>query len=292
MPLMGLLNICKIPGMSSHDVVARVRRLAGMKRVGHAGTLDPAACGVLLVCLGRATRLADYIADGSKVYRAEITLGVSSDSADSEGQIIAEGDASTISEAQVRDLIPRFCGAIQQRPPAHSAIQINGQRAYNLARQGIVVAIPAREVTIHSFSMLRFQAGSRARVLVDICCSKGTYIRSIARDLGDELGVGGTLTFLARTRINDCAIEDSLTLAELSEPDALAAALQSPDSALTAIPALTLAGADELPYCQGRARPFAAADGNYRVYNAQGKFLGLGNCLEDILRTMVNLFPE
>ena len=115
-----------------------------------------------------------------------------------------------ICEQQVLALLPRFCGVISQRPPAHSAIQLNGQRAYNLARQGIEFEIPSREVTVYSFNLLRFQAGPRARILTDICCSKGTYIRSLARDLGEALGVGGTLTFLARTRINDCRIEDSV----------------------------------------------------------------------------------
>ena len=289
MSWMGVLNICKIPGMSSHDVVSRVRRLAGMKRVGHAGTLDPAACGVLLVCVGRATRLADYLAGGCKGYRAEITFGVVTDSADADGQVTRVCDARAVREEDVLALLPRFSGLISQRPPAHSAVQIGGRRAYDLARQGIEVDMPVRQVSIFAFTPVRFLAGRHPRLLADIACSKGTYIRSLAHDLGEELGVGATLTFLARTGITDCLLHDAVTLEELAHPGRFAAAVQSPDVALAALPAWTLPP-DDAGYRHGSAVACTATPGIYRVYQ-DARFLGLGRCADQAIRPLVNLFP-
>lgn len=287
---MGLLNVCKLPGMSSHEVVSRIRRIAGMKRVGHTGTLDPAACGVLIVCLGPATRLADYIAAGPKSYRAEITFGVTTDSADADGIITGRVDASGVREAEIAAALQSMTGDILQRPPAHSAILIDGKRAYHLARQGEIVDIPPRPVTIYAADLQRFQPGSSPRVLVDITCSKGTYIRSLARDLGDSLGVGATLTFLARTQVGVCQLANTHTLDELTEAahaGNLASYLEPLDAPLHYIPSLQLPP-PATPYRHGLAAEVEANDGLYRVYT-DGLFLGLGRCEEGLLHPVVNL---
>ena len=289
----GLLNICKVPGMSSHTVVAIVRRLAGLKRVGHTGTLDPAACGVLPVCLGSATRLADYISAGPKSYRAEFSFGITTESLDVEGPISGHAAAGGLTEAQVVAALPHFLGTQQQFPPVHSAVQIGGQRAYAMARQGQELHLPAREVTVYAFTPVRFQAGARPRLLADITCGKGTYIRSLARDLGEKLGTGATLTFLARTQVGQCRLADAVTLDELAaaaDSGRFDAYLQSPDLALPHLPALTLSAA-EAHYRLGNAVSLAAPADLYRIY-LEGRFLGLGRSDGTLLRAIVNLYPN
>jgi tRNA pseudouridine55 synthase len=288
--MLGVLNICKLPGMSSHEVVARVRRIANLKRVGHAGTLDPSACGVLPVCLGPATRLAEYLVGEPKVYRAEFLLGVATDSHDAEGEIIARADASHLTEADVAAVLPRFTGVLSQRPPVHSAVFINGVRAYQLTRQGQEIEMPLREVTIYVFSLVRFVPGPAARLLADITCAGGTYIRSLARDVGDALGVGGSLSFLARTRVGDYRMEDAVT------PDELATAMQEErftdylipaDRAVAYLPAVHLPESEAL-YLEGKFVSVDAAAGIYRVYIGP-RFAGIGTVKEGLVRPLVNL---
>ena len=287
----GLLNICKLPGMSSHEVVSRVRRLADMKRVGHAGTLDPSACGVLVVCLGPATRLSDYIGVGRKAYRAELTFGITTDSADAEGAIIGQADASGLREEEVIAAMPQFTGTFQQRPPVHSAIWIDGRRAYQMARQGEEMEMPMREVTIDVFTPVRFQPGPRARLLADITCAKGTYIRSLAHDLGQVLGVGATLSFLARTRIGDFHIDDAVTLDEL-ETAAIAGQfdryLLPADTPIMSFPEIRVPASPATEqYRLGNQLKVEAEPGLYRVYLDE-RFSGLGRVEKGLLRPTVN----
>ncbi len=281
----GFLNICKLPGKSSHDVVGKVRLIAGTKRVGHTGTLDPSACGVMLICLGPATRLADYVSGGVKAYRAEITFGLATDSDDAEGDVIACADAGHLDEAAILALLPRFSGTFQQCPPAHSAVWIGGRRAYHMARGGEEVTIAPREVTIHSFAPVRFVAGARARLLADIVCSKGTYIRSLARDLGQALGVGGVLSFLARTEASGQRLEDAVTVDELAV-DGVDKHLIPADALIQHIPAITIPP-DADYYLLGCSVRVAAEPGLYRVY-LDTRFVGLGTCAEGRLRPKVN----
>ncbi len=166
MDYFGLLNICKLPGMSSHEVVNVVRRIAGMKRVGHSGTLDPSACGVLLVCLGKAARLSDYISAGCKSYRADILFGIITDGGDAEGRVLAQQDAGHLREAEVVAAIRPFTGTFLQRPPARSAVWIHGERAYAMVLRGETVEMPLREVTVSAFTPVRFVAGTHPRLLV------------------------------------------------------------------------------------------------------------------------------
>ncbi|OPZ84500.1 MAG: tRNA pseudouridine synthase B [bacterium ADurb.Bin429] len=288
--MLGVINICKLPGMSSHEVVARVRRITGLKRVGHAGTLDPSACGVLPVCLGPATRLADYLVSEPKVYRAEFLLGVATDSHDAEGDVTARVDATHLTEEELTAVLPRFTGVLRQRPPAHSAVFINGVRAYQLTRQGQEVEMPQREVTVHAFTLVRFIPGTVARVLADITCSGGTYIRSLARDVGEVLGVGGALSFLARTRVGDYRIEGAVTPDELTvamEIGRLSEHLIPADRAVAYLPAVHLPE-EEILYLEGKFVSVDAAEGIYRVYIG-AHFAGIGQVREGQVRPMVNL---
>lgn len=217
--MFGLLNVHKPPGPTSHDVVARVRRLIGGPRrgrrrvkVGHAGTLDPFAEGVLVVCVGPATRLADYVQSRRKRYRATIVLGATSTTDDVEGDISERPDAPRPAPDDVQGAVAAFRGEIEQIPPAHSAVHVNGRRAYQLARAGEVLDLPSRTVTIHEIDVVEFEF---PRLVLDVACSSGTYVRSIARDVGEALGCGGYCAALQRTAVGEFDVSDAVPPAEL-----------------------------------------------------------------------------
>ena len=194
-PLSGLLNINKPPGITSHDVVNRVRKLAGQRKVGHAGTLDPLASGVLLVCLGHATRLIEYLIAGRKQYRATLRFGITTDTLDAEGQVIAQNDISGLTEIHLRQILPNFLGQIEQIPPLFSATKKAGQPLYKRARAGEIVEVEARTVTIYDLTWVAWQPPD---LTLDITCSPGTYIRSLARDFGQAAGPGAHLRPVTR----------------------------------------------------------------------------------------------
>ena len=209
--MFGLLNINKPVGPTSFRVVAHVRRLVGGRKVkvGHVGTLDPFADGVLVVCIGAATRLADYVQQQTKGYRAGITLGATSDTHDIQGEIIENPDAAPVDIDRVRSVLATFVGRIDQIPPAHSAIHVNGQRAYDLARAGHKLDLPAREVNIYDITLAEYDYPN---LTIDVSCGAGTYIRSLARDIGEELGVGAYCTSLTRTAIGKFDIANAVDL--------------------------------------------------------------------------------
>jgi tRNA pseudouridine55 synthase len=212
----------KPKGWTSHDVVAKVRRLAGQKRVGHAGTLDPMAEGVLPILLGRATRLADYIQLGRKTYVATVQLGTATDTDDAEGTVIAQSPIPPLSQHLLEQTLSAFRGEISQTPPQYSALKVGGQRAYAVARAGGEVALAARPVTIDD---LQLQTWSATELTLEVTCSKGTYIRALARDIAVALGTVGHLTKLIRTRVGPFRIEHALTPDELASRDLAAAVL-------------------------------------------------------------------
>ena len=239
-PPTGLLVVDKPQGLTSHDVVARVRRLAGTKKVGHAGTLDPMATGVLVLGIGRATRLLTFLVGADKTYAATIRLGQSTVTDDAEGEVTATRGAAEVTPDAVRAGVARLTGAIEQVPSAVSAIKVDGQRSYARVRAGQEVALAARPVTIHRFEILgppreatapgggKAGAADGVPVLdVDVLveCSSGTYIRALARDLGEGLGTGGHLTALRRERVGAFSLDDAATL------DALAGAVQAANGA-------------------------------------------------------------
>ncbi|NDL59281.1 tRNA pseudouridine(55) synthase TruB [Phytoactinopolyspora mesophila] len=214
----GLVIADKPAGMTSHGVVGRIRRLAGTRRVGHAGTLDPLATGVLVVGVGRATRLLGHLALTEKVYEATIRLGASTVTDDSEGEVTSQADASNVDEASIRGEMAALTGEIRQVPSAVSAIKVDGVRSYHRVRSGEEVELKAREVTVSRFDALDVRpAGTFIDVDVVVECSSGTYIRALARDVGAALGVGGHLTALRRTRVGPYTADQARTLEELQE---------------------------------------------------------------------------
>lgn len=239
----GFINVLKPPGMTSHDVVNFIRRLLDIKKVGHTGTLDPGAAGVLLICLGGATRLAGFLVDEDKEYRAEITFGITTASGDAFGEVTGEEDASGLTEHEVRSVLPYFHGKITQVPPMTSAIKIKGKKLYELARAGIELDRPGRVVNINS---LEFICGNgwgtpRPRALMHISCSKGTYVRSLCLDIGSRLGCGAYMSFLVRTGVGHYKISESLTLEEikaLSMKNTLNEKVIDIDQALSQLPAV------------------------------------------------------
>lgn len=212
----GLVIVDKPAGWTSHDVVGRMRRLASTKKVGHAGTLDPMATGVLVLGINRATRLLGYLTHADKEYVATIRLGQSTVTDDAEGEIISTTSAAHVDEAAVRAVLPAYTGDIQQVPSSVSAIKVDGVRSYAKVRSGEEVTLPARPVTVSTFDLEAVRAeGDVVDVDVRVVCSSGTYIRALARDIGADLGVGGHLTMLRRTRVGGFPLRLARTLDEL-----------------------------------------------------------------------------
>jgi tRNA pseudouridine55 synthase len=247
--------IDKPRGITSFDVVARVRRALGERRVGHTGTLDPMATGVLPVCVGEATKLVPFLMAGDKEYQAEALLGVTTDTLDADGQITAERDASAVTREAVEQAIAGFRGKILQVPPMHSALRKDGKRLYELAREGVEVEREPREIEVHDITLGVVTAeGQRQRVGFVVVCGKGTYVRSIAGDLGDRLGVGAHLTALRRTRVGAFAIHSALALDALSVETPLVGLAE----ALSHLPSLVLDEKQALEVKQGKTRAVAA----------------------------------
>lgn len=212
----GILVVNKPPGMTSQQVVGRARRLLGIKKIGHTGTLDPDVTGVLPLCIGAATRVAEYLLDQSKAYRGEATFGWSTDTQDASGETLERVEQVALSEALVREALASFVGPILQKPPAYSAIKIAGQRAYDLARKGEAVDIPPREVTIYRLDVVDMELDlPHPKVRFDVECSKGTYVRTLCHDLGERLGVPAHMSHLVRTRSGPFTLEQSLTFEQI-----------------------------------------------------------------------------
>ena len=238
----GLLNINKPKGITSHDVVVRVRKLTGQRKAGHAGTLDPMASGVLLVCLGQATRLIEYLMPGRKQYRATIRFGIATDTHDAEGNIVAKRDPTNLTEPSLHNVLPAFLGEIEQTPPVISAIKKDGQPLYKRVRAGETVKVEPRRVTIDSIDWVSWRPPD---LTLDIVCSAGTYIRSVARDIGEAVGVGAHLAELTRTASGSWSLDQAISLTTLEgeaakDKDTWQKHLHSPDQAITHLPRVTL----------------------------------------------------
>jgi tRNA pseudouridine55 synthase len=273
----GIFNIDKPLGMTSHDVVARVRRLSGQRKAGHAGTLDPMATGVLPVVLGKATRLVEYLADADKAYRAVLTLGATSDTYDREGTITPTPDALMPSYERVERALERFRGEIEQVPPMHSAIKVGGKKLYELARAGVEVERQARRVTI---TRLDLEAYNPPQLQLFIECSKGTYIRSLAYDLGIALGTGAYLEALTRTRHGPFTLEGAITLEGLEaalREGTWREALYPPEYILRGWPTHAATAEEELAIRQGKtmALPPMAGRETMAAYTAGGELLAV-----------------
>ena len=212
----GFLIVDKEPGMTSHDVVAMGRKALGTRKVGHAGTLDPMATGVLVLGFGNGTRLLQYITDGDKSYTATIVLGASTVTDDHEGEVLVSTDAHAVEDAEIKRILSTMVGTISQRPSSVSAVKVDGERAYDRVRAGEVFELASRTVTISSLDILEIRhLETTTEVDIDVTCSAGTFIRAIARDLGDELKVGGHLRALRRTRVAGFALDVATSVADL-----------------------------------------------------------------------------
>ena len=271
----GVVNIIKPAGMSSSDVVARMRRILGQKRVGHLGTLDPAAAGVLPILVGKATRLFDYLSMHNKEYIAEFCLGAETDTLDAEGTVTErlpwDGDAARLSSA-----LDAFTGVIDQVPPQYSAVKLGGRKAYDLARKGECASMPVRQVAIHRLELMRVE-GDRAWVRID--CEKGTYVRSLCRDIARAVGTRGYLTYLLRTQSGAYRLEDGLTLAQAAVLAARGCLPVEPmEDAVAFLPALSVAADRERGLRNGLRPPLAALPQHphVRVY-CGGAFFGIGH---------------
>jgi tRNA pseudouridine55 synthase len=239
----GILNLLKPAGMTSHDCVAVIRRMAGQRKVGHTGTLDPNACGVLPLCLGQATRLIEYMDRSEKIYRCEALLGLQTDTQDIWGTVFKDERKSlpNVSEKEILNVLSHFMGQITQIPPAYSAVKVNGRRMYSYARAGVDVEAAARRITIHDLRLLRYDQRA-GRILFEIRCSEGTYVRTICNDMGQMLGTGACMSFLLRTKSSGLDLETALTLEELAEMDVarFAEALLPPEAGLKGLRRLFL----------------------------------------------------
>jgi len=279
----GMLNVCKARGYTSHDVVAVVRRALGTRRVGHAGTLDPLAEGVLPICVGRYTRLVDLLGDTDKGYYAEVLLGARTTTDDAEGEIVEERPVPPLTAETLAPVLDAFRGPIIQVPPAFSAIKVAGQRAYDMARRGDALELAGRPVTIHRLEVVAWES---PRLTLLVVCSKGTYIRSIARDLGAALGCGAHLVRLVRLWVGSFGLETAVSLEEIQAAAAdgrINDVLLPADTALAALPALLVP--DQRAVDIGHGRPWPAdaslattgrATGNpVRVYDTRGRLLAM-----------------
>lgn len=295
----GILLVDKPQGFTSHDAVARVRRLAGTRKVGHAGTLDPMATGLLIMGLGPSTRLLTYIVGLSKEYFATIRLGSSSTTDDAEGELLGYAPASQLDKVSEEDILAgvhSLTGEIEQIPSSVSAIKVNGKRAYDLARAGESVELKARPVTIYSFEVNNMEPGQDEAghgfidVQVRVECSSGTYIRALARDLGFKLGVGGHLTSLRRTRIGDFHVMDAVDIEDMAGSPEL---MTPSDVARKIFPTVDLNETQALELSQGKrvllegypdsAEPVAAI-------GPQDRLIGLVTVKKNLSRVLVN-FP-
>jgi tRNA pseudouridine55 synthase len=269
----GILNIDKPPHLTSHDVVNHIRRLSGIRRVGHAGTLDPLATGVLLLCLGPATRFIEYLVGHQKRYLATVRLGQETTTYDSEGPVVAERPVN-LTVAEIEAALTHFQGKISQLPPMYSAVKKQGQPLYKLARQGVETERPSRQVTIDNIEILQWQPPA---LYLDISCSAGTYIRSIAHDLGQLLGCGGHISALRRTAVGDFDLATAVPLAELTTAT-LSQQLLPQDTAVKHLPRLDLTEAEAIRLHQGQSvarqlgQPVAPL---VRVYTDQNGFIGI-----------------
>ena len=288
--MQGFINLFKEANFTSHDCVAKLRGLLRLKRIGHGGTLDPAATGVLPIALGKATRLLQYL-HPDKAYKATIRLGVVTETDDLEGEIISQTPEVKVSLEEVTEALKQFTGKLSQIPPKYSAIQVQGKRLYDLARRGETIEVPPRNVEVYKLEVLEWRSGEYPEIDVAIDCSTGTYIRAIARDLGTALGTGGTLAKLIRTQSAGFSLLDSLTFDELTlqlQQGSFRAI--APSAVLQHLPRVTLISPLAQKWCQGQ---IVAGDEEVlsncpvQVYLEDGDFLGIGHQEDLEVRSLI-----
>ena len=270
----GFLVVDKEPGMTSHDVVAIARKALGTKKVGHAGTLDPMATGVLVLGFNNGTRLLQYITDGDKSYLATVVLGAATVTDDFEGEVISTADASSITDEQINAVLDTMRGTFMQRPSSVSAVKVDGERAYDRVRSGETVVLASREVTISQLDVLDIRhIGQRIEIDIEVTCSAGTYIRSIARDCGDLLKVGGHLSALRRSRVAGFTTQGAASISSLKEKEF--STLDLADVARVTFPVRDIALDEKLELSFGRTLAPNLTDGIYAAITSSNELIAL-----------------
>ena len=273
----GILNLNKPIGITSAKAVSLVKKLSGERRVGHAGTLDPMASGVLPLGLGRGTRMLEFLLGAPKTYLAQLLLGVTTDTYDSEGKVTSRGDVSSVSRERLEEALKGFCGLIEQTPPLYSAVKQEGRRLYELARAGIAAQARKRLVNIYEIRLVDFNL---PLVSIEVVCGRGTYIRSLVHDLGQSLGCGACLRGLVRLRYGDFTVEDALSFSQLEKAVAegyFDSLLYPIDVVLSSSPRVEVGEDEERFIRQGRvvALDIGEAQGYVRAYTSRGRFLAV-----------------
>lgn len=276
----GIINVLKPCGMTSHDVIGFLRRVLNTKKIGHAGTLDPDAAGVLPVFIGTAARLLEYAMEDRKSYRAEITFGIKTQTGDDSGEVTERSALPACSSGEFKALLTEFTGRQMQMPPMYSALKLNGQPLYKLARKGISVEREAREIYIYRLELINFTA---EKAVVDVECSKGTYIRTLLEDICAKLGVCGTMSFLLRTSAGGFKIDTAATLQELEA--GWQKYLLPEETAVLYLPELVLTDRQAWRITQGVATSMQdVTDGIYRLNSRSGIFYGIGKAVSGVVR--------
>ena len=282
----GIVIVDKPQGWTSQDVTARLRRVFNTRRIGHGGTLDPMATGVLPVFVGRATRGVEFFEHAEKTYEATLRLGLTTDTEDITGTVLTEQDAF-VTGTMLEEVLARFRGEILQVPPMYSALKVNGQKLCDLARKGKEVERRPRPITIHELTLLGMEAeGIRLRVR----CSKGTYIRTLCKDIGEALGCGGCMAALRRVTAGEYTIEEAVPLQELLDAEDPAAYLRQVDTMFRNYPAVTLTANQEKRCRNGNAFSIGLPDGTYRAYGQNGEFLMLAKVENGVMSTIKSFF--
>ncbi len=282
----GIVIVDKPQGWTSQDVTARLRRVFNTRRIGHGGTLDPLATGVLPVFVGRATRGVEFFEHAEKIYEATLRLGITTDTEDITGTVLTR-QAVSVTEAAFLSVLPQFRGKIQQTPPMYSALKVNGQKLYDLARKGIEVERQSRQIEIFELTCLCFD-GDTARLRVH--CSKGTYIRTLCKDIGAALGCGGCMEELRRVQAGAYTAEAAVPLEVLLETNEPEAYLRPVDSMFAQYPQVTLTAKQETRCRNGNAFSSTLAQGTYRLYGQNGEFLALSQVKDGVMSTVKSFF--
>ena len=282
----GIVIVDKPQGWTSQDVTARLRRVFNTRRIGHGGTLDPMATGVLPVFVGRATRGVEFFEHAEKTYETVLRLGLTTDTEDISGTVLSEQDAF-VTKTQVENVLQGFRGEIMQVPPMYSALKVNGQKLYDLARKGKTVERQPRPITIHELTLLSMEADG---IHLRVRCSKGTYIRTLCKDIGEALGCGGCMAALRRVTAGEYTIAESVPLERLLETETPEAFLRPVDSMFRNFPGVELTEKQEARCRNGNSFTLNIADGTYRAYSRSGEFLALSKAENGTFSTIKSFF--
>lgn len=282
----GIVIVDKPQGWTSQDVTARLRRVFGTRRIGHGGTLDPMATGVLPVFVGRATRAVEFFEHAEKTYETVLLLGKKTDTQDVTGTVLEER-AVDVTKSQVEEVLTRFRGEIMQVPPMYSALKVNGQKLYELARKGKQVERQPRPVTVYELTVLSFENN---RLSLRVRCSKGTYIRTLCEDIGEALGCLGCMEALRRTQAGEYRLEDAVALEDLLESSTPESCLRGMDTMFARYPAVKLTANQEKRCRNGNSFTRTMPDGIYRAYGENGEFLMLAKVEDGVMSTIKSFF--